>query len=94
MKIQEAIDIINNIDFGDIHFSDSGKLIEAINARELLVELAKGRIPKKPIDPDEDYGIYECPNCGGTIYATDELKTHKFCLLCGQAIDWDADGIN
>ena len=45
-------------------------------------------IPQKPINPDDDYGTFECPNCGGTIYASDALKDHKYCLLCGQAIDW------
>lgn len=45
-------------------------------------------IPKKPIKPQEDYGTFQCPNCKGLIYTEDEFKTHKFCLMCGQALDW------
>lgn len=45
--------------------------------------------PKKPIEPQEDYGTFMCPLCRGLIYAEDELKTHRFCLLCGQALDWE-----
>lgn len=44
--------------------------------------------PKKPIEPQEDYGTFKCPSCGGLIYTEDEFETHKFCLMCGQSIDW------
>lgn len=45
--------------------------------------------PKKPIDADEDYGFFICPVCRKTIYASDDFESHKFCLNCGQAIQWD-----
>lgn len=45
--------------------------------------------PKRPIDADEDYGFFICPVCRKTIYASDDFESHKFCLNCGQAIQWD-----
>lgn len=90
MDIQKAIEVINGIDLGDVGFSNTSQLIEAIEAREILSEHAKKQIPQKPINPDEDYGTFDCPNCGSTIYTSDALKDHKYCLSCGQAIDWNA----
>ena len=49
--------------------------------------------PKRPIDADEDYGFFICPVCKKTIYASDDFETHKFCLNCGQAIQWDAENL-
>lgn len=43
---------------------------------------------KKPSGISEEYSFFDCPNCGHTIYASNKLKEHKFCLNCGQAIDW------
>ena len=43
---------------------------------------------KKPIEPDEEYGTFKCPNCGGLIFTEDRFETHKYCLLCGQKLDW------
>ena len=50
----------------------------------------ENQIPKKPSYVDESYGIFECPNCKEMIYATDEMQSHKYCLSCGQALDWSA----
>ena len=46
------------------------------------------QIPKKPIEPQEDYGTFMCPSCRGLIYTEDTFETHRYCLLCGQALDW------
>lgn len=62
-------------------YRDIGTVEECREAREK-------QIPKKPIEPQEDYGTFKCTSCGGLIYTTDEFETHKFCLMCGQAIDW------
>ena len=32
---------------------------------------------------------YYCPTCGEGIYVSDNFESHKFCLNCGQAIQWD-----
>lgn len=42
---------------------------------------------KKSIDYDEDLGYFKCPSCGYCIMA-DEFSDHKYCLNCGQAIQW------
>lgn len=61
---------------------------QAIGTVEECREARAKQIPNKPIEPQEDYGTFQCPSCGGLIYTTDEFETHKFCLMCGQAIDW------
>ena len=43
---------------------------------------------KAPIDIEDDYGFFVCPSCGNSIYASDDFESHKFCLNCGQRIQW------
>ena len=43
---------------------------------------------KKPKELDTEYGYFICGNCGGAIAYTDDFKSHKYCLNCGQAIEW------
>lgn len=45
--------------------------------------------PKKPKELDTEYGYFICGNCGGAMACTDDFKTHKYCLNCGQAIQWE-----
>lgn len=51
------------------------------------------QIPKKPKEIDEEYGYFICGNCGGAIGFTDDFKSHKYCLNCGQAIDENLEGM-
>ena len=43
---------------------------------------------KKPTDYDEDLGYFKCPSCGCSIMA-DEFSDHKYCLNCGQKLEWE-----
>ena len=54
---------------------------------ECKIAVEKQR-PKKPINPDDDYGTFKCPNCNGLIFTEDRFETHRYCLLCGQKLDW------
>ena len=48
--------------------------------------------PKKPRDIEYDYSYFICPTCGEGIYVSDNFESHKYCLNCGQAIDWEESG--
>lgn len=48
---------------------------------------------KKPEVIDRDFDYYKCPVCGEYIWATDNINDHKYCLNCGQAIQWDAENL-
>lgn len=54
---------------------------------ECKIAVEKQR-PKKPINPDDDYGTFKCPNCNCLIFTEGRFETHKYCLLCGQKLDW------
>lgn len=54
-----------------------------------IMELKERDTAKAPIDADEDYGFFTCQSCGEAIYASDDFKSHKFCLNCGQRIRWE-----
>lgn len=49
-------------------------------------ELKERDTAKAPTDVDECFGYFECPSCGNLIYTTEELKSHNFCLNCGQRL--------
>lgn len=56
---------------------------------EEIQELKERDTAKPPIDSEENYGFFVCPSCGNSIYASDDFKSHKFCLNCGQRIRWE-----
>ena len=53
-----------------------------------IMELAERDTAKSPIDIEDNYGFFVCPSCGNSIYASDDFESHKFCLNCGQRIQW------
>lgn len=61
---------------------------QAIGTSEECRAAMEKQKAKKPIEPDEEYGTFKCPNCGGLIFTENRFETHKHCLLCGQKLDW------
>ena len=55
---------------------------------EQVMELKERNTAKPPIDIEDNYGFFVCPSCGNSIYASDDFESHKFCLNCGQRIQW------
>lgn len=60
----------------------------AIGTTEECRAAIEKQMAKKPIEPDEEYGTFKCHSCGGLIFTEDRFETHKYCLLCGQKLDW------
>ena len=54
-----------------------------------IEELSEKQIPKKVKSIDENHSYYVCGNCDTAIYYSDMPKSHKYCLNCGQALDWE-----
>ena len=77
---------------GKIHAEEKECQINAICATGLtpdqIMELKERDTAKAPIDIEDDYGFFVCPSCGNSIYASDDFESHKFCLNCGQRIQW------
>ena len=53
-----------------------------------IMELKERDTAKPPIDIEDNYRFFVCPSCGNSIYASDDFESHKFCLNCGQRIQW------
>jgi len=74
---------------------DFGYAFQMLDLEEGVIYLsikALGKqVPQRPSYIDEDANYFECPVCGGAIYSSDSLSTHKYCLECGQAIDWSEE---
>lgn len=56
---------------------------------EQIRELKERDTAKAPKEVSEEYGYFECPSCGMPIYASDNFESHKFCLNCGQRLEWE-----
>lgn len=56
---------------------------------EQIRELKERDTAKPPIDIEDNYGFFVCPSCGNSIYASDDFESHKFCLNCGQRLEWE-----
>lgn len=80
---EEFDEILKTISLGLKHYEDTG-----LTPPEIM-GLKERNTAKAPIDADEDYGFFTCPSCGEAIYASDDFKSHKFCLNCGQRIRWE-----
>lgn len=67
---------------------------DRVEAAELLTneevarykELKERDTAKAPIDTDDEFDMYVCPNCDMAIGTIGDKKSHKFCLNCGQRI--------
>lgn len=55
---------------------------------EQIRELKERDTAKAPREICDEYGYFACPSCGNSIYASDDFESHKFCLNCGQRIQW------
>ena len=81
-KIKGAIRILK---INKVLSSGQTAFCEAV---DIVIEAMEKKLPKKPIEPQEDYGTFMCPSCRGLIYTEDTFETHRYCLLCGQELDW------
>ena len=76
--IEEAISALKEIQ----QYREIGTVEECREA----VEKQK---PMKPDEVDYDFNYYKCPVCGGYIWSTDNVNKHRYCLECGQKIEWE-----
>jgi hypothetical protein len=54
----------------------------------ILIRAVEKQIPKKSEDIDEEYSLFQCPSCNELILYSDDKESHKYCLNCGQKLDW------
>lgn len=56
---------------------------------EQIMELKARDTEKAPVDIDEEFDMYVCPSCNMAIGAMGDREEHKFCLNCGQKLNWE-----
>ena len=61
-------------------------------ANEMAIQALKKQIPKKPVNYDKHY--YKCPCCNEDLEIDNDMlfvydeEPPKFCIKCGQKLDW------
>ena len=89
MTYEEALNMMAKAEiryYGEMTIAD-----EIIELKNKCCEALEKQIPIKPINVRYHYTTFDCPNCKETIFTTEELNTHKYCLYCGQALDWSEE---
>ena len=56
---------------------------------EQIRELKERDTAKAPVDINEEFDMYVCPSCNMAIGAMGDREEHKFCLNCGQKLNWE-----
>lgn len=56
---------------------------------ERYKQLKERDTAKAPVDTDDEFDMYVCPNCNMAIGTIGDKMAHKFCLNCGQKIRWE-----
>ena len=69
-----------------LHFPCMKKLMN--EDYKLIKELVERATPKKVIYHNEDVRYFDCPSCKTAISYDNDVKDHKYCLDCGQALSW------
>ena len=95
MTNEEAIKQIEcAIITGNINDVQCGALKKAIEALKKQIPSKVNYIGDGYADGELVYDEAECPSCG---YIFDDCESdweRKFCLECGQALEWDSDTIS
>jgi hypothetical protein len=85
MTLQEIIEWLKSIKEKYIHGGDEDFDKKRKIAIDIAISALEKRIPKKITFTDDLYRMAICPCC------ENEFITHtgfKYCLYCGQALDW------
>lgn len=84
----ELNEVIENLEYL-VSDSCTDTQFDYIEEIEIATKSLKKQIPMKSTEVSEDYGYFECPACGDLIYADgSRFEEHKYCLSCGQKLDW------
>lgn len=94
-KYQKALDIIKSEkdiecrSLDSIYEEEFDKLQELVDKVPYYEELEAKATPKKVIDiNDIEFEMYKCPCCNHKWISN---GNEKYCVNCGQAIDWSED---
>ena len=58
---------------------------------DCIKELVERATPKKILYCNDNVHYFDCPNCNTSISYNGDVKDHKYCLNCGQALNWEQD---
>ena len=58
-----------------------------MDKKDLEIALEK-QVPRKVKELDDEYGYFICSNCDKVIAYDNDYREHKYCLNCGQKLDW------
>lgn len=84
MTAEEAINLIKD----DFRCFGYPKLT---SAKKMAIEALEKQIPKPPVDIDDEFDMFVCPNCNVAIGVIGDKESHHFCLNCGQALQMESD---
>jgi len=89
-KYQEALSyILHDLEFNDFIRYKNGNDVDKYH-RQVLIDLVKKATPMKVVNWLNNKEMACCPVCN---QAHDSEELIKYCLLCGQRLDWSEDEV-
>ena len=87
--LERAIDRIKKGIYIASKRTDIGNNEEVVKELKVTLEALKKQIPKRVAEINTECSYFMC-QCGFTVgYANDDPSEHKYCLECGQKLDWE-----
>lgn len=84
----ELNEVIENLEYL-VSDSCTDTQFDYLEEIEIATKALKKQIPMKSTEINDDFGYFECPACGELIYVDGcRFEEHKYCLSCGQRLDW------
>ena len=68
-----------------------GMCAQAARTPSDLKEILERDTAKAPVDIDDEFDMYVCPNCNMAIGTIGDKRNHHFCLNCGQKLRWEVE---
>lgn len=62
--------------------------LNKVHSANTMKEALEKQIPKQVKELDKEYGYFICNTCDHYINYSDDYESHKYCLNCGQKLDW------
>ena len=95
-NLQSTLQIVKEVHNkgGVLEYNETHKsyIIGTKGVEKILNALERNEPMKiKQTSSEQDFSLFDCPNCETTMYYESEPHDWKYCIECGQKLDWSED---
>ena len=89
-KELKALEALGNYEITYDETNDYTWTLSDTEEYELVKQALERNTPKKIIQTsnEQDFSLFDCPSCDTTMYYESAPYDWKYCIECGQKLDW------